>query len=52
MPDVFAAFDTHVRARERAYRDELSTLNGEQGDHLEHIRAFGRSMHAFAGRPM
>src|SRR5260221_4008900 len=26
MPDVFAAFDAHVRAREREYLDELSTL--------------------------
>ncbi|MEP7004078.1 MAG: M20/M25/M40 family metallo-hydrolase, partial [Chloroflexota bacterium] len=26
MPDVFAAFDAHVRARERAYLDELSEL--------------------------
>ncbi len=26
MPDVFAAFDAHVRAREREYVDELSAL--------------------------
>ena len=26
MPDVFAAFDAHVRAREREYLDELSAL--------------------------
>src|SRR3979411_1994244 len=26
MPDVFAAFDAHVREREREYLDELSSL--------------------------
>ena len=26
MPDVFAAFDAHVREREREYVDELSAL--------------------------
>ena len=44
----FAEFDSYVRAREREYIDELKNI--AIVDYVDHIRAFGRFLHTFAGR--